>query len=142
MDHRADIYSLGATFYEMLAVRPPFVTDGQGDSDFKLKLAHLQQAPPDPREFYEHIPAGLAQVVLRCLEKSPEERYQTVGELQQALAGSQGQVEKTRIENGIPLTDVRSPTPKTTSVTPKGSAQPSKSNSLTDDRGIPSGVGS
>ena len=111
VDQRADIYSLGATFYEMLAGRPPFVVDGKGDSDFKFKLAHLNEAPRDPREFYERIPAGLVQVVLRCLEKAPPDRFQTVGQLRVALEGRPGSAAETRIENtpGPLVLDAASP---------------------------------
>ena len=85
VDARADIYSLGVTFYEMLAGRPPFEVDGAGDSDFRLKLAHMQEIPPDPRKFYPGIPAAAATVVLRCLEKDPDNRYQSIVLLQAAL---------------------------------------------------------
>ena len=100
IDQRADIYSLGVTFYEMLAGRPPFAVDGKGDSDFKFKLAHMNEVPRNPREHYGQIPVALADVVLRCLEKDPADRYQTVGELRQALGGGRGGAAETRIERG------------------------------------------
>ena len=101
VDARADIYSLGVTFYEMLAGRPPFLPAGKGDSDFELKEAHLNELPPDPREHgYEHIPKSMVKVVMRCLEKKPAARYQTVGKLREALGDARGGAAETRIECG------------------------------------------
>ena len=80
-DNRSDIYSLGVTFYEMLAGRPPFVAEGKEDDYFDLQMAHTHQAPTDPREFYQHIPGTVVRVVLRALEKDPGARQQSAAEL-------------------------------------------------------------
>ena len=85
VDARADIYSLGVTFYEMLAGQAPFEGDGDSDNDFLIKEAHVRRAPPDPREFYPAIPAGAVEVVLRALAKEPAARYASAGEMLQAL---------------------------------------------------------
>ena len=106
VDARSDIYSLGVTFYEMLGGRPPFEAEKGSDSDYMIKEAHVHRAPPDPREFYEHIPGGLVRVVLRCLAKDPADRYQTAGELQRALVDCTGKAAATRIERRF---DVRVP---------------------------------
>ena len=106
VEERADIYALGATMFEMLAGRPPFVVDGKGDSRVKLAMAHMQQPPPDPRDFYEHIPAWLAGVVLRCLEKEPANRYRNVGELRAALSGGTGGAAAPVVEQGAAATVV------------------------------------
>ena len=83
VDHRADIYSLGVTFYEMLAGRPPF--EGDEESDFELRQAHVQQQPPDPRTFYPAIPEHVVQVLSTALAKDPGERYQRVVEMKNSL---------------------------------------------------------
>ena len=84
-DTRSDIYSLGVTFYEMLAGRPPFDVEGAGESDFQIKMAHVNEQPPDPRLFYPAIPGPVVVVLMRALAKDPADRYQSVAELRQDL---------------------------------------------------------
>ena len=82
VDHRADIYSLGATAYFLLTGRPVFA----GESPLRVALAHAQQAPALLSEFRNDIPAVLEAIVLRCLAKSPEDRFASVAKLEAALA--------------------------------------------------------
>ncbi len=81
LDARSDIYSLGAVAYFMLTGRPPF----ESDKPIRVLLSHVQAQVVSPRELRPDLPHDLTQVVLRCLEKNPEGRYQTVTELDQAL---------------------------------------------------------
>jgi tRNA A-37 threonylcarbamoyl transferase component Bud32 len=83
VDGRADIYSLGVMAYEMLTGRVPF----QGSNPGAILLAHLQQPPPDPREFRPELSLGTAQAVMRAMEKEPGVRFDTAGAFAQALAG-------------------------------------------------------
>jgi serine/threonine-protein kinase len=78
IDHRTDIYSLGATLYEMLTERPPFVNDegNSTDSDFFVKTAHVQTPVKDPRELVAEIPQQISKAILKSLEKGPEKRIQ------------------------------------------------------------------
>ena len=85
VDRRSDIYSLGATFYEMLAGRTPFESDADTENDFEIRTAHVQQAPPDPRQFYPAIPEGAVVVLLRALAKDPAQRFQNAEEMMGAL---------------------------------------------------------
>jgi serine/threonine-protein kinase len=78
----ADIYSLGATLYHLLVGHPPF----QADSPYEVMRAHLEQRPQPLRELRNDIPAGLAQLVDRCLSKTPERRP-TALQLAELLSG-------------------------------------------------------
>jgi len=82
-DPRSDVYALGATLYFMLVGAPPFECDALGD----FLRAHLAQppAPPSARRG-SPLPAGLDEIVLRCLEKSPAMRFPSARELRAALA--------------------------------------------------------
>ena len=82
VDPRGDVYSLGVVAFFALAGRPPF----EGSSVGKLLTAHLTQPAPDVSELRAEVPADLAAVVARCLAKDPKERFQSVPELEAALA--------------------------------------------------------
>lgn len=75
VDARTDIYSFGATLYEMAAGRPPFL-------DGNIEYHHLHTSPP---AMGETIPLALQNIVLKCLEKKPESRFQSIQELGDAL---------------------------------------------------------
>ena len=77
IDHRADIYSLGALAYELLTGRPPFT----GASQQMVLAAHVTQAPEPVTNHRPAVPAALARVVMRCLEKKPADRFQSAAEL-------------------------------------------------------------
>ena len=72
VDQRADIYSLGALGYEMLAGEPPF----RGPNAQALIAAHLTRTPVPLRELRPTVPAALAALLARCLEKHPGDRIQ------------------------------------------------------------------
>jgi len=77
IDHRADIYALGALAYEMLSGVPPFT----GRSTQAVLAAHLTQAPDALTKHRASVPESLNQVILRCLEKKPADRWQNAGEV-------------------------------------------------------------
>jgi len=82
VDARTDIYSLGATSYFLLTGRPVF----SGDKALQIVFAHAKESPVPPSRVRPEIPADLEAIVLKCLAKSPDDRFQTVSELEAALA--------------------------------------------------------
>jgi serine/threonine protein kinase len=83
VDHRTDIYSLGATLYHMLAGSPPFAMG----KPFDAMAAHVSMPVPPLKETWPDCPAGpnLEALVMRCMAKSPEQRFQSMDELMDAL---------------------------------------------------------
>ena len=80
-DVRGDLYSLGATAYFLLSGRPPF--DLQ--NSLKLVIAHATEQPPTFAEIGASVSPELETIVMRCLEKQPDDRFQTPGEILTAL---------------------------------------------------------
>jgi len=77
IDQRSDIYAFGVLAYELLAGRPPFV----GTTPQAVLAAHVTTAPEPVAKYRASIPPALADLVMRCLEKRPADRWQTVDEL-------------------------------------------------------------
>jgi hypothetical protein len=80
VDGRADLYSLGCIFYELVCGRPPF-----GHGGVELIASHLRDAPLSPRALAPWLPPAIEQVILRLLEKQPDHRYDSCAALIAAL---------------------------------------------------------
>ncbi len=76
-DHRSDIYSLGVVYFQLLTGRLPFIAE----TTASLIYQHVHTPPPPPRRLVPTLSLDAEAIVLRCLDKSPANRYQTAAEL-------------------------------------------------------------
>jgi serine/threonine protein kinase len=77
VDHRTDIYSLGTTLYELLTLQPPF----GGEQRDQLLAQIIQKEPRPPRKVNPKVPVDLETICLKALDKDPDRRYQTAGQM-------------------------------------------------------------
>ena len=82
VDHRTDIYALGVLLYEMLTGHVPH----DADTMMGILTKQMYEEPIPPKVRVPHVSSELEQVILRCLDKKPEQRYQTMRELEADLA--------------------------------------------------------
>lgn len=91
-DERSDIYSLGAVAWWLLTGRALF----DNDNPLKILVAHAKEAPVSPSDLVDGIPPELERIVMQCLEKKPDDRYQSAADLRDALLNC---------DNATPWTD-------------------------------------
>ncbi len=118
-DTRSDIYSLGCTFFHMLAGVPPFHEGSLPERIYQ----HADAAPPDIREFSPGVSADLVRVLGRMLAKNPDDRYQTPAELLDDLL-PRPQAARPERKAARPFTPRPRPTPSTDLPKPTSAAAP------------------
>jgi tRNA A-37 threonylcarbamoyl transferase component Bud32 len=82
LDRRSDVYSLGATLFDLIAGRPPFVADSMADTLLKVML----EEPPTLRQLAPEAPEALDVIVGKCLNKEANQRYASAGALAEDLS--------------------------------------------------------
>jgi serine/threonine protein kinase len=96
LDGRSDLYSLGVVFYQVVTGRKPFAITSSIDAVYK----HAHEIPPAPRLLRPDLPLAVEEIVLRCLAKSPEDRYQTGMELSLAIQHVQSSLSRSHSDAG------------------------------------------
>jgi tetratricopeptide (TPR) repeat protein len=81
LDHRTDIYSFGATLYELLTLQPPF----PGERRDQILAQIIGKEPKPPRRHNKKLPVDLETICLKAMEKDPDRRYQTAGHMAEDL---------------------------------------------------------
>jgi tRNA A-37 threonylcarbamoyl transferase component Bud32 len=86
VDTRTDIYSLGASLYEMLTGEVPY----KGDTAIAIVLEHMTAPIPSVRSLRPDVPGAVDEIIARCMAKEPRDRYQTPAELVKAIDAALG----------------------------------------------------
>jgi serine/threonine protein kinase/ABC-type sugar transport system substrate-binding protein len=101
INHRSDIYSLGVILYHMLVGRPPF----EALTTFSLIYQHVEKMPPPPREFNPDISPAIETVLLRALQKNPDDRFESAEHVAHALEVAIGRKPAVELDD-TPVPDV------------------------------------
>ncbi len=122
VDHRSDLYSLGATYYSLLTGAEPY---GNVGSIVQIMFAHCQGEIPDPRTINKFIPDACAGIIARSMAKRPEDRYQSademVADLTTVLNSLLGTAIKLPSSTNLPAAVVQAPVQETSSKTARSS---------------------
>ncbi|MBI3406531.1 MAG: tetratricopeptide repeat protein [Acidobacteria bacterium] len=103
INHRSDLYAFGLILYEMVTGESPF----SGDSTLGVMYARVKSAPKDPRALNAEIPFYLSRIILRCLERNPDKRYQSAVEILHELQTPQSGQFSRSIQIKLPVPETR-----------------------------------
>ena len=138
VDARSDIYSLGATLYEMLTAQRPF----RADSEYQILNDHVNTPPPPPSRLRE-IPSGIEHAVLKALAKNPDHRFQTADQFSAALEHPEEFYLAATVADAAPVTPEQrvSVTPVPVAPAAPAPAAPAKAGFWTGRRKLMAGCG-
>jgi serine/threonine-protein kinase len=100
VDYRTDIYSLGLMLYEMFTGVPAFTAD----NSIAVALKQMREEPPPPHEIEPNIPVATERAILKCLEKDPAKRFQSIAELESGLSSGASAASPVRPLGSAPTT--------------------------------------
>jgi serine/threonine protein kinase len=122
VDYRTDIYSLGLMLYEMFTGSQAF----QADTAVALALKQMRESPPPPHEVDPSIPVGIERAILKCLEKEPGRRFQSVAELENALRSAAGPANATAAPSVPRVNSGHSASPIPAAISPAMKTEPKR----------------
>ncbi len=97
----ADMYAFGVMFFELCCGRKPFVLK-PGEKKDKLALAHVRKAPPRPSSLRPDMPPAIEELILKCLNKSADDRYRSFKEIREQLESIYESTTKKRFSREAP----------------------------------------
>ncbi|MDE3170765.1 MAG: protein kinase [Acidobacteriota bacterium] len=113
VDFRTDIYALGLILYEIFTGQPAF----QAENAVAVALKQMRETPQAPHELESSIPFGIERAIMKCLQKDPAQRFQSVGQLADALRAPAAGVSNAAAAAPLPAANLAASTNRVTNST-------------------------